>query len=147
MKLLSFLRTTSLWILLLPVVLTITGAASNQLVLIANRDTFPVLVNDKKLQEMTAPEGSTEEPTSDAPKVHEVFSTMPAVEADNTVYLDDVHVVMTHSTHLNFLADVFDLRSIYSIGDFFIIAGSWLQGFALFVYVYAVTSKLSKLQS
>jgi hypothetical protein len=96
---------------------------------------------------MTAPEGSTEEPTSDAPKVHEVFSTMPAVEADNTVYLDDVHVVMTHSTHLNFLADVFDLRSIYSIGDFFIIVGSWLQGFALFVYVYTVTSKLRKLQS
>lgn len=146
MKLLSFLRTTSLWILLLPVVLTVTGAASNQLVLIANRDTFPVLVNDKRVR-MAASEGSTEEPTSDAPKVHEVFSTMPAVEADNTVYLDDVHVVMTHSTHLNFLADVFDLRSIYSIGDFFIIVGSWLQGFALFVYVYAVTSKLRKLQS
>jgi hypothetical protein len=41
-----FLTVTYLWILLLPYAFILTGAASNQLVLIANHDTFPVLMRE-----------------------------------------------------------------------------------------------------
>jgi len=145
MKFLSFLRTTSLWILLLPVALTFTGAASNQAVIIANHDTFPVLINNKKLAEMTAPDT---EPEAAPKSIEQMFRPEPAIKEDDTVMLDDVHCNMTHQTHLNFLADVFDMKDgTYSIGDFFLILGSWIQAFSLFVYVYAVTAKLRKLQS
>jgi hypothetical protein len=133
MKFLSFLRTTSLWILLLPVAFTFTGAASNQAVLIANHDTFPVNVNRVKLDKYLEDEDGNVQPA--------------VVLADGTVMLDATHCVMSSKTHLNFLADEFDLRSIYSVGDFLIMVGEWLQGFAFFVYVFAVTQKLRKVQS
>jgi hypothetical protein len=43
---LTFLRVTFLWVLLLPYATAFVGATSNQLVLIANHDTFPVLMRD-----------------------------------------------------------------------------------------------------
>lgn len=46
LRLLSFLRSSLLWILLLPYAFVGLGAASNQLVLIANHNTFPVLMRD-----------------------------------------------------------------------------------------------------
>jgi len=49
---------------------------------------------------------------------------------------------MTSKTHLNALADVFDLGSIYSIGDFTLYLGEWLMGFTPFVWGYAVIKKL-----
>ena len=145
MKLLSFLRTTSLWILLLPVVLTITGAASNQAVLIANHDKFPVMLNDYKIvgYELQA-EKATQ---SDDPDVAEQAAF--DLESLKHGFLDDTHCIMTNDTHLNFLADVIDFRGegILSVGDLLIEAGAYLGVCALFVYVYAVTSKLRKLQS
>lgn len=132
----NFLRRTSLYILAIPVLFTFLGAASNQLVLIENGDTFPVLVNDKKLQEMTEPQ---ERPTID---IHFV-TPIPASATDDTVYLDDVHILMTSHTHLNALADIFDMKSaIYSIGDFSLMLGDWLWAFAPFLFAFDVIRKL-----
>ena len=132
----SFLRRTSLYLLAIPVLFTFLGAASNQLVLLANHDTFPVLVNAKKLQEMTEPREQ---------KSINFNKPIPAFETGDTVMLDDVHCNMTSETHLNFLADVFDMKdAIYSIGDFSLMLGEWFWAFAPFVFVFDVTRKLRK---
>ena len=132
----SFLRRTSLYILAIPVLFTFLGAASNQAVLISNFDRFPVMVNAKKLQEMTEPREQ---------KAINFNKPIPAFETGDTVMLDDVHCNMTSETHLNFLADVFDMHdAIYSIGDFMLMLGEWFGTFAPFVFVFDVARKLAK---
>ena len=134
----NFLRKTSLYILAVPVLFTLLGAASNQVVLIANHDSFPVMLNDTKLREMLEPE---EKPTD-----IQFAKPMPAFKTGDTVMLDDVHCNMTSETHLNFLADVFDMHdAIYSIGDFMLMLGEWFGVFAPFVFVFDTTRKLAKL--
>jgi hypothetical protein len=104
----QFIRKTMLWLLLLPTIAGFAGAASNQLVLYANNDKFPVMVNQRHLNSFV--EGG----------------------ADADGMIDDVHCVMTHNTHLNILADIFDLHtSIYSIGDFLMM---WNDTYGVFVY-------------
>jgi len=133
----NFLKKTSLYILAIPVLFTFLGAASNQLVLIENHDTFPVMVNDRKLADMADHDKKSVEIKFNQPN--------PAEKQDGTVYLDDVHVEMTSHTHLNFLADVFDLKDgIYSIGDFLLMLGEWLSAFAPFLFVFDTTRKLAK---
>jgi hypothetical protein len=107
MKFLAYVRASFLWLLLLPFALQFGGAASNQLVLIANDDKFPVMVNEAKLESFLA----------DLPKAPEQTPLPIGM-------LDDVHCVMTDSTRLNFLADIFDLKdAVYSIGDLMLMAG------------------------
>lgn len=112
-----FLRSTALWILLLPYAATFVGAASNQLVLIANHDKFPVLANSVKLEAM-------------------------GYDAANEM-IDDTHCVMTHQTHLNAFADIFDFNDgIYSVGDLLIMTGGWLSGFCIYIWVVVAAYKL-----
>lgn len=112
-----FLRQTHLWILLLPIALIFLGAASNQLVLIANHDTFPVMVNP----------------------VH-ILSFVDVIPPDGM--LDRVHCIMTAHTHLNLLADIFDLGSIQSVGDILLEFGSFLWSFAPYVWGFTVLKDL-----
>jgi hypothetical protein len=134
----KFLVKTSLWILLIPVALQITGAASNQAVLIANGDRFPVMVNAAKLEEM-----QEEKAAESAEREHSLPFAWQSTEPDGM--LDDVHCVMTNETHLNALADIIDLHDgMYSIGDLMLILGEWLMTFAPFVWGYAVIGKLRK---
>ena len=121
----KFLRKTALWILLSPLAIGFLGAASNQAVLIANHDTFPVNINLVKLK------GHIDE--------------QPIVLADGTVMIDDVHCMMSSKTHLNWLADEFDLGSIYSVGDFGILLGEYLWGFAPLVWGVVIFEKLRSL--
>ena len=96
------------------------------------------MVNDKKLVEMTTPS----DPDS-APVQPEAFRSTVILK-DDVVMLDDVHCVMTSKTHLNLLADIFDMKDgIYSIGDFLLILGGWLLGFAPFVFLFDVARKLN----
>ena len=98
----KFLRKTSLYILAIPVLLFGLGAASNQVVLQANNDRFPVLINETKVREFNS-EKVELGPMS-------ITVVKPAnVDSDGVVMIDDTHCVMTSKTHLNFLADVFDL--------------------------------------
>ena len=134
----SFLRRTSLYLLAIPVLFTFLGAASNQVVLIANHDSFPVMLNDKKLRDMTKKD------EEQFIKVQFLAPT-PAYEANDVVMLDDVHCNMTSETHLNFLADVFDMHdAIYSIGDFMLMLGEWLGSFTFAIFVFDVARKLRK---
>lgn len=106
-----------LWILLAPWAAIYLGASSNQLVLIANHDKFPVMFNAGKIArlESIGPDG----------------------------LLDDVHCLMTHQTHLNALADIFDLKDgMYSIGDGLLTLGEWLNGFCCYVWIALVIWRL-----
>lgn len=115
----QFLRKTMLWLVLLPTVLSFAGAASNQLVLYANNDKFPVMVNQRHLNSFV--EGG----------------------ADAEGMMDDVHCVMTHQTHLNFLADIFDFHhSIQSIGDLLMHRS---DEYGVFAYVIWATLACKKL--
>jgi hypothetical protein len=123
----NFLRKTALWILLLPYVTYGAGFASNQLVLMANHDRFPVMVNVVKLQGMLG-----DDPDAVA-------------QEKATGMIDSVHCVMTDKTHLNFLADVFDRQdATYSIGDFFLIFGAWLMTICPFIWGFVTLDKLRK---
>ena len=131
---LKFLRRTFLYLLAIPLLFTLLGVISNQVVLAANNDTFPVRLNQVKLKEFT--EGTN-------PLTGDSIDTK-AVLADGTVMIDDTHCLMTSRTHLNLLADTFDFHdAIYSIGDFSLELGDWLWSFAIFVWMAAVIRKLA----
>jgi hypothetical protein len=119
--LLKMLRESFLWLLLLPASMYFMGTASNQLVLIANHDKFPVMVNAVKLADF---ENSADGSLPDG-------------------MLDNVHCVMTSETHLNALADIFDLNSsgTYSIGDFLLVAGEESRDYIFFVWLALVVYK------
>ena len=120
-KFLGFFRKTFLWLLLLPYAGIYLGAASNQLVLWANNDTFPVKVNAVKMAKMV-----------------DATSSLP----DGTVMLDDIHCLMTSKTHLNILADNWDFHDgIESIGDLLIEWGYWLTGFCPFIWIFVMIRK------
>ena len=121
-KLVAFLQVTSLWILFLPATFTFLGAASNQAVLIANHDKFPVMLNDKTANRIS--------PTGE-----------PLV--DPYGMLDDTHCAMTAHTHLNFLGDILDFHDAWlSIGDLLLELGAWLGTFCAFVWGALVIQKL-----
>lgn len=105
-----------LWVLLLPYAFIGVGAASNQLVEIANHGKFPVLLNE-------------------AARVR--------LNPDVNGLLDKEHCVMTDETHLNALADIFHLDSGWvSVGDFLIDLGEWLDGFCFYVWIALATKSL-----
>jgi hypothetical protein len=120
----NFLRRTSLYIVAIPLLFTFLGAASNQLVLIANHDTFPVMVNSTKLAAFQA--GNSGDGPLLAPGM-----------------LDDTHCIMTKDTHLNFLADIFDFEDgVYSIGDLSSELGAAIWPYSIFIWAFAVIRKL-----
>lgn len=114
------LRTSGLWILLAPLAIIGLGTASNQAVLIANHDKFPVMVNE--------------------------YRRSQAELTGTDLMMDKIHCVMTDKTHLNVLADVFDFQSegICSVGDIGIYLGYWLWVFAPYVWGFEVIRRLIK---
>ena len=137
-KLRKLLRSSCLWILLAPYAIFGLGVASNQAVLIANGDKFPVMLNARKLDKILNPTID-----ADLEKILGIkIVEKPAPKPDPDGMIDDTHCQMTSKTHLNALADVFDLGSIYSIGDFTLYLGEWLMTWTPFVWGYAVIKKL-----
>ncbi len=152
----SFLRRTSLYILAIPALVFGLGLLSNQAVLVANHDKFPVMYNDYKVNEYrlelqhklaicrvaTAPD--TDATDTDTSMVDPCEPIEFRLEALKFGYLDEVHIVMTSKTHLNFLADWIDLGTIYSIGDALLELGEWGFGFIFPLFVFDVARKLRK---
>ena len=137
-KLRRLFRNSCLWILLAPYAIFGLGVASNQAVLIANGDKFPVMLNARKLDKILNPTID-----ADLEKILGIkIVEKPAPKPDPDGMIDDTHCQMTSKTHLNALADVFDLGSIYSIGDFTLYLGEWLMTWTPFVWGYAVIRKL-----
>ena len=117
-RIVCFLRVTLLWIALLPFALGFVGAASNQLVVIANHDRFPVMANAIRLQ---------------------------GWDDKGDGMLDDIHCVMTPETHLNFLADIFDFAgTIESPGDLLIDAGGDIYHPCLIIWATLAIRRLCK---
>jgi Family of unknown function (DUF5317) len=98
-----------IWILCLPFLVGGLGTISNQAVLIANHDKFPVLVDEYKRARNSGKDGM----------------------------IDDTHCIMTKDTHLNALGDIFDMRNegTTSIGDILIDLGDWLKGICWWVWL------------
>jgi hypothetical protein len=139
----KFLRRTSLYILAVPVLLWGLGALSNQVVLFANNDKFPVMWSTYKVAqyENALVQKAKSDSILDPDKVQTDQLAIVALEQDG--FLDDVHCVMTPETHLNLLADIFDLRdATYSIGDFMLMLSEWSFAFLPFVFLFDVTRKL-----
>jgi hypothetical protein len=134
---LKFLRRTALYIVAVPLLLFFLGSASNQLVLNVNNDTFPVHISAAKV--LKAETGETVELIGGAKLVGDVL-----ILSDGTQMLDYTHCVMTSKTHLNFLADVIDLKDqgIESVGDVLIDFGLWSGSFAPFIWATVVLFKL-----
>jgi len=132
----QFIRKTALYIVLIPAAIWGAGFTSNQLVLYANNDTFPVKVNAFKAQAMRIRAEAARQEANDE-------SDDESVEIPEG-YLDFTHIIMTKDTHLNALADVFDLKGdgIYSIGDFLLMLGEWLGGFSLAVWIFEAVRRL-----
>lgn len=121
-----FFCSSLLWLLLAPTAFIGAGAASNQLVLIANNDRFPVMANSVHLKQMSLMDSGT--------------FTESGQPIDGM--LDDVHCVMTNNTHLNFLADIFDVHdAVYSIGDFSLMLGERLDYFCFPAWVLIMLRK------
>ena len=139
MKIRQFLRNSFVWFLLAPWIVSSVGAASNQIVLIANHDTFPVMVNPVKLSQIRAPREQDDLVTSIFGKPRPA----PRVTVEDENMIDSVHCVMTNDTRLNFLADIFDLKeAIYSVGDFGLMLGDWMWTFMPFVWATLILKKI-----
>ena len=137
----KFLRKTSLYLLAIPVLSIGIGTASNQLVLFANNDKFPVMWNaykvaqyDLMLHKVAA--------SKDKDAAEQAGFDIVALEEDG--FIDDTHCVMTPDTHLNLLGDIVDLKdATYSVGDGLIELGEWLGSFSLFLFLFDVVRKLN----
>ena len=137
-KLRKLLRTSCLSILLIPYGIFGLGVLSNQAVLWANGDKFPVMLNARKSDKILS-----QDQEQGLLTILGIKPKAPiAKTADPDGMIDDVHCVMTSKTHLNALADIFDLDTVYSIGDFMLYLGQRLMGFTPFVWGYAVIKKL-----
>ncbi len=133
-NLLTTFRAASLWILLLPVGIGFIGAASNQAVLIANNDLFPVRENIARVVEDLS-----------NPKVLKINEFNQEEFPGSPIILDlESHCLMSDKTHLNWLADNFDIGGIYSLGDFLLMLGSWLWTFCPFIWAYVIISEVTR---
>jgi hypothetical protein len=129
-------------VLLAPLAFTWLGALSNQVVLYVNHDTFPVRWNDYKIYQYKF-DLETKSQSEDEDVALQAQMSLVALKSG---YLDDTHVIMTKDTHLNLLADWFDLRGdgTYSIGDGLIYLGEWLSSFAVYVWGALLLNSLRK---
>ena len=152
----NFLRKTALWILLLPIAIWGIGVASNQAVLIANHDKFPVMINSARAQNLELRQliayqkamNTLNDPTAKPEDWQKAGLVAEEIEIEqNTGMLDQVHCIMTPETHLNALADIFDFNQegIYSIGDELLFLGDWLRFPCLLLWGFMLTDKVRKL--
>ena len=139
---LSFLRKTALWIVLLPLLCFYLGVTSNQLVLSKNNNRFPVMWNSYKVlhyaQEIEKATHSEDPDVAAQAK----FDLKALTEGG---YIDDTHVIMTNKTHLNFLADWIDLHTAtYSPGDILIELGDKSMAYSPWIWAVVAIGKLRR---
>jgi hypothetical protein len=122
----DFLRKTYGWLVLAPLLMIVLGIASNQAVLIANHGKFPVMLNERqvmKLEQAQQKHDAEAKMPKDDPDTSKfsIANTGKTTRLWNGQFMDDVHSVMGPNSRLKFMADIFDLGNIYSVGDGFII--------------------------
>lgn len=146
------------YLIAIPLFATLLGAASNQAVLIANGDRFPVLYNNEKIH------ASCQTPEPNAGKdfltallgggrlksVPSILEPQPAPKmADPDLcrnggkFLDDTHVIMDKDSHLKILSDIFDMHeATYSVGDGLLEFGSWMWDWSGLAWLVLIVRKL-----
>jgi hypothetical protein len=134
------------------------GAASNQAVLVANWDKFPVMLNNEQIAEKCQPPAPPENifqllnPIVPIRKLNHSTSLFEARPAHFDAQAcaaggdffdgDDVHVIMHKQSKLKWLADVFNFGGdIYSIGDGGIELGSWLLSWTPIAWLALIVRK------
>ena len=131
------LRSTLLWILLLPYAFYFLGAALNQLALNANGDLMPVRINVVKAIDWFGTPVDFGFPTDGE---HHII-----VLPNGTIQLDGRHCLMTKATHLNWISDVLDFdTSIESVGDELLALSTWLKVFCPFVWVALICDRVRR---
>ena len=147
----KFITKVPYWYLIaIPLLMTFMGAASNQAVLIANHDKFPVMVNEEKLQKFCQPEDAGNSFAAAIAKAlgvpakdTQMAEPDPFTCSNGGEFMDDTHVIMTSKSNLRPLADVFDMYDrIYSIGDFSMMLGERAWGWAGIAWLTLAIRKL-----
>lgn len=136
----EFLRKMALWVLLCPLALNVLGTASNQAVLYANNDKFPVMWNDYKVTEyaLRLKKAAASDDENVAAKA--ALDTEALIDEG---FIDDTHCIMTSKTHFNLLADIIDLNTeTISIGDVLLRLSEYLWMFAPCVWGTILIRKL-----
>jgi hypothetical protein len=102
---LKLLKRIPYWQLIaIPVLSMFLGAASNQVVFIANGGAMPVQLNAANIQRFSE----------------------NSVVVNGRTYLDPRHSVLRDEDHLKVLADIFNFgNSVASVGDLLLDFGSW----------------------
>lgn len=133
----KFLRKTLLWMVLIPYAFTWAGTASNQAVLWANNDTFPVRINLVKLFDWS----------QGGKGIRVIPPDFDPAHPDGAIMLDNIHCLMTEKTHLNWLADNLDFHdSIVSIGDMMIDLGQYSGQYMPVLWLGIVLAKMARVK-
>jgi hypothetical protein len=146
-------RVPHLWLLWVPLLMFVAGVFSNQVVLIANHDKFPVMINSQKLKQYT------DRPCRESllPFKYGVVLNSKISLADIScvehkdlgadAMIDDVHTVMGGNSRMKALADIWDLNdAIYSVGDFLLMLGGWLLNFTPIVWATLIIRRAMGLE-
>lgn len=138
----------------IPALLIVSGATSNQLVLISNHGKFPVMMNERQIVKSRARAEAIAEYQAAGlitlPENFKKFSIQHTYITSSDLdlqgqFLDDVHSFMGANSHLKVLSDIFDMgRQIESIGDFFIDLGQLLWTYAPFVWAALIIRKFNE---
>lgn len=148
MKLFSYVKKVPYWYLLaIPLLLVISGAASNQCVIVANWGKFPVMMNERVAAQAQKNACIPDDIFGNI-RSFSIFDT--SVSADDisescepSQFLDDTHSIMGRNSHLKILADVINLGdSICSIGDLLIWLGTWLLRFTPIMWLTLMLRKV-----
>lgn len=138
----KILRKFPYWYLIaIPVLMFVLGAASNQAVLIANHGKFPVMMNEAEVSLACAPPSEDKE----SQKFSIFNSSVPSCTKGGQ-FLDRTHSIMGPNSHLKALADIFDLgEAVFSLGDFSIMLGTFLLKFTPLAWLFLTIRKLASL--
>ena len=131
------------YLIAIPLLSIALGTVSNQVVLWANFDKFPVMSNNEKIHQSCQTPDRPKAPKKDAPSI---LKPQPAKDSDlcrnGGIFLDDTHVIMTKDSKLKFLADIWDFHEVtYSIGDFFLMFAEWMLSWAPLAWLVLVIRK------
>jgi hypothetical protein len=110
--------------------------------------------DDKAVKDSKVPVSTNKQEVSDAPakktdtkKDFTILNTSVGKDDIQGQFLDSVHSVMGPNSHLKAMADIFDLGSIYSIGDFGIILGMYFFPFLALLFIGLNLRKIESLKN
>jgi hypothetical protein len=121
------------YLLVIPVLVYYLGAGCNQAVFLANAGKFPVRMNAAWMDMKCSTKGMDPDEIADIP---------PSSCKVGGEMIDDRHSVMGPNSNLKFLADIFNFRGIYSVGDGLLMLGEWLMSFCPFMWMGLALRKL-----